>query len=226
VEIRFLGHACFELIEGDTRVLVDPFLTDNPSAAVGADEVDPTHLFLTHGHGDHYGDIEAIAKRTGAQAVAIKEIADELTEAGFENVVDPNLGGTVTFDWGWVKLTPAWHTSTTPKGRANVPAGLLIHIGGKTIYHLGDTALFSDLKLVAGRGDPIDVALMCIGGHYTMDRIDAVTAAEFVGARTVIPCHYNTFPPIETDAEAFKADVEAQTSSKVEILQPGETFSP
>ena len=226
MEIRFLGHACFELIEGDTRVLVDPFLTDNPSAAVGADEVDPTHLFLTHGHGDHYGDIEAIAKRTGAQAVAIKEIADELTEAGFENVVDPNLGGTVTFDWGWVKLTPAWHTSTTPKGRANVPAGLLIHIGGKTIYHLGDTALFSDLKLVAGRGDPIDVALMCIGGHYTMDRIDAVTAAEFVGARTVIPCHYNTFPPIETDAEAFKADVEAQTSSKVEILQPGETFSP
>ena len=226
MEIRFLGHACFELIEGDTRVLVDPFLNDNPSAAVGADEVDPTHLFLTHGHGDHYGDIEAIAKRTGAQAVAIKEIADELTEAGFENVVDPNLGGTVTFDWGWVKLTPAWHTSTTPKGRANVPAGLLIHIGGKTIYHLGDTALFSDLKLVAGRGDPIDVALMCIGGHYTMDRIDAVTAAEFVGARTVIPCHYNTFPPIETDAEAFKADVEAQTSSKVEILQPGETFSP
>jgi len=226
VEIRFLGHACFELIEGDTRVLVDPFLNDNPSAAVGADEVDPTHLFLTHGHGDHYGDIEAIAKRTGAQTVAITEIADELTEAGFENVVDPNLGGTVTFDWGWVKLTPAWHTSTTPKGQVNVPAGLLVKIGGKTVYHLGDTALFSDLKLVAGRGDPIDVALMCIGGHYTMDRIDAVTAAEFVGATTVIPCHYNTFPPIETDAEAFKADVEAQTSSKVEILQPGESFSP
>jgi L-ascorbate metabolism protein UlaG (beta-lactamase superfamily) len=226
VEIRFLGHACFELIEGDTRVLIDPFLNDNPSAAVGADEVDPTHLFLTHGHGDHYGDIEAIAKRTGAQAVAITEIADELTEAGFENVVDPNLGGTVTFDWGWVKLTPAWHTSTTPKGQVNVPAGLLVKIGGKTVYHLGDTALFSDLKLVAGRGDPIDVALMCIGGHYTMDRIDAVTAADFVGATTVIPCHYNTFPPIETDAEAFKADVEAQTSSKVEILQPGESFSP
>jgi L-ascorbate metabolism protein UlaG (beta-lactamase superfamily) len=226
VEIRFLGHACFELIEGDTRVLIDPFLNDNPSAAVGADEVDPTHLFLTHGDFDHYGDIEAIAKRTGAQVVVATEIADELTEAGFENVADPNIGGTVTFDWGWVKLTPAWHTSVTPKGQVNVPAGLLVKLGGKTVYHLGDTALFSDLKLVAGRGDPIDVALMCIGGHYTMDRIDAVTAAEFVGATTVIPCHYNTFPPIETDAEAFKADVEAQTSSKVEILQPGETFSP
>ena len=226
MEIRFLGHSCFELIEGDTRVLVDPFLSDNPSAAVGADEVDPTHIFLTHGDFDHYGDIEEIAERTGAQVVAASEIASELTEAGLENVADPNIGGTVTFEWGWVKLTPAWHTSVTPKGQVNVPAGLLINIGGKTVYHLGDTALFSDLNLVAGRGDPIDVALMCIGGHYTMDRIDAVTAAEFVGATTVIPCHYNTFPPIETDAEAFKADVEAQTSSKVQILQPGESFSP
>jgi L-ascorbate metabolism protein UlaG (beta-lactamase superfamily) len=226
VEIRFLGHSCFELTEGDTRVLIDPFLTGNPKAAVGADDVDPTDLFLTHGHPDHYGDVEAIAKRTNPQVVAIAEIADELTDAGVENVTDPNLGGTVTFDWGWVKLTPAWHTSTTPKGQVNVPAGLLVQIGGKTVYHLGDTALFSDLKLVAGRGDPIDVALMCIGGHYTMDRIDAVTAAEFVGASTVIPCHYDTFPPIETDAEAFKADVEAQTSSKVRILQPGESFSP
>jgi L-ascorbate metabolism protein UlaG (beta-lactamase superfamily) len=226
MEIRFLGHSCFELTEGDIRVLVDPFLTDNPSAAVGADEVEPTHIFLTHGHGDHYGDIEAVAKRTGAQVVAIVEIADELTEAGVENVADPNIGGTVTFDWGWVKLTPAWHTSTTPKGQVNIPTGLLINIGGKTIYHLGDTALFSDLQLVAGRGDPIDVALMCIGGHYTMDRIDAVTAAQLVGAATIIPCHYDTFPLIETDAEAFKVDAEAMTSSKVEILQPGETFSP
>jgi L-ascorbate metabolism protein UlaG (beta-lactamase superfamily) len=225
VDIRFLGHACFELTEGDTRVLVDPFLTGNPKAAVEASELDPTHIFLTHGHGDHYGDVEDIAKRTGAQVVAIVEIANELAEAGVENVADPNLGGTVKFDWGWVKLVPAWHTSTTPKGTVNTPAGLLIHIGGKLVYHLGDTALFSDLKLVAGRGDPVDVALMCIGGHYTMDRIDAVTAAEFVGAANVIPCHYGTFPPIETDAEAFKADVESSTASEVQILQPGETFS-
>jgi L-ascorbate metabolism protein UlaG (beta-lactamase superfamily) len=224
VEIRFLGHSCFELTEGDTRVLVDPFITGNPKAPVEASDLDPTHILLTHGHADHYGDIEDIAKRTGAQVVAIVEIANELSDAGVENVADPNIGGTVKFDWGWVKLTPAWHTSTTPKGTPNTPAGLLINIGGKVVYHLGDTALFSDLKLVAGRGDPIDVALMCIGGHYTMDRIDAVTAAEFLGAGTVIPCHYDTFPPIETDAEAFKADVEAQTSSEVEILQPGESF--
>ncbi|MEA2379195.1 MAG: hypothetical protein QOK00_1968 [Thermoleophilaceae bacterium] len=225
MDIRFLGHACFEITEGDTRVLIDPFVTGNPKSPVEASELDPTHILLTHGHADHFGDVVDIAKRTGAQVVAIVEIAGELGEAGVENVSDPNIGGTVKFDWGWVKLTPAWHTSTTPNGTVNIPAGLLINIGGKLVYHLGDTALFSDLKLVAGRGDPIDVALMCIGGHYTMDRIDAVTAAEFVGATTVIPCHYDTFPPIETDAEAFKADVESQTSSKVQILEPGESFS-
>jgi L-ascorbate metabolism protein UlaG (beta-lactamase superfamily) len=225
MEIRFLGHACFELVEGDTRVLIDPFLTGNPKAAASADELDPTHILLTHGHADHYGDIEDIAKRTGAQVVAIIEIANELGEAGVENVADPNLGGTVKFDWGWVKLVPAWHTSTTPKGQVNTPAGLLIGIGGKLVYHLGDTALFSDLELIARRGDPIDVALVCIGGHYTMDRIDAVTAAEFIGAATVIPCHYDTFPPIETDVQAYKSDVESQTSSKVVVLDPGETFS-
>jgi L-ascorbate metabolism protein UlaG (beta-lactamase superfamily) len=225
VDIRFLGHACFELTEGDTRILIDPFLTGNPKAAVEASEVEPNHILLTHGHADHYGDIEDIAKRTGSQVVTVTEIAGELAEAGVENVFDPNLGGTVTFDWGWVKVVPAWHTSTTPKGHVNTPAGLLIKLGDTVVYHLGDTALFSDLKLVAGRGDPIDVALIPIGGHYTMDRIDAVTAAEFVGATTVIPCHYNTFPLVESDDQAFKSDVESQTSSKVEILQPGETFS-
>jgi L-ascorbate metabolism protein UlaG (beta-lactamase superfamily) len=225
MDIRFLGHACFELVEGDTRVLIDPFLTGNPKAAAGPDEVEPTHLFLTHGHPDHYGDVEDIAKRTSPEVVAIAEIANELGDAGVENLYDPNLGGTVKFDWGWVKLVPAWHTSTTPKGMVNTPAGLLIQLGGKTVYHVGDTALFSDLRLVAGRGDPIDVALVPIGGHYTMDRIDAVTACEFIGAGTVIPCHYDTFPPIETDVQVFKSDVESETSSKVAILEPGETFT-
>jgi L-ascorbate metabolism protein UlaG (beta-lactamase superfamily) len=225
MEIRFLGHACFELTDGAANVLVDPFLTGNPKAAASAGEVEPTHILLTHGHGDHLGDAEQIAKRTGALVVAVPEITNELSEAGVENVADPNVGGTVKFDWGWVKLVPAWHTSTTPKGAVNTPAGLLIGIGGKTVYHLGDTALFSDLQLIARRGNPIDVALMCIGGHYTMDRIDAVTAADFVGAGTVIPCHYDTFPPVETDAEAFKSEVESQTSSKVELLEPGATFS-
>jgi L-ascorbate metabolism protein UlaG (beta-lactamase superfamily) len=224
MDIRFLGHPCFELTEGDTRVLIDPFLTGNPKAPIGPDEINPTHIFLTHGHADHYGDIEGIAKRTGAQVVAIVEIAGELGNAGVENVSDPNMGGTVDFGDVWVRLVPAWHTSTTPRGTANVPAGLVVGMGGKVVYHLGDTCLFSDLKLV-GERDTVDVALIPIGGHYTMDRHDAVKAAALIGASTVIPCHYNTFPPIETDAAAFKADVESQTSSRVEILEPGETFS-
>jgi L-ascorbate metabolism protein UlaG (beta-lactamase superfamily) len=224
VDIRFLGHSCFELTDGDTHVLMDPFLTGNPKAAAAPDELDPSHIFLTHGHPDHYGDIVDIAKRTGAQVVTIAEIAGELGKAGLENVSDPNIGGTVEFDGVWVKLVPAWHTSTTPNGTASVPAGMVVGLGGKVVYHLGDTALFSDLRLV-GERNPVDVALMCIGGHYTMDRHDAVAAAGLVGATTVIPCHYDTFPPVETDSQAFKADVEAQTSSKVELLAPGETFS-
>jgi L-ascorbate metabolism protein UlaG (beta-lactamase superfamily) len=224
VEIRFLGHACFELTEGDTRVLVDPFLTGNPKAAVEAGDVEPTHVFLTHGHADHIGDTVDIAKRTGAQTVAIVELANELGDSGVENVADPNIGGTVEFKGGWVRLVPAWHTAVSPNGTPHTPAGLVINLGGKTVYHLGDTGLFSDLAL-PGKRDQIDVALMCIGGHYTMDRHDAVVAAELVGAGTVIPCHYDTFPPIETDAEAFKSDVESKTSSQVAILQPGETFS-
>jgi L-ascorbate metabolism protein UlaG (beta-lactamase superfamily) len=226
MDVRFLGHACFELSDGDTRVLIDPFLSGNPKAAVSADEVNPTHIFLTHGHQDHYGDIVDIAKRTNAQVVAIVELAGELGDEGVENVSDPNIGGTVTFDDAglWVRLTPAWHTSTTPKGLVNTPAGLVIGLGGRVVYHIGDTGLFSDLQLVKQR-DEIDMALMCIGGHYTMDRHDAVSAAELVGAKQIVPCHYNTFPPIETDAEAFKADVESKIASEVVILEPGDSHS-
>jgi len=225
VQITFLGHACFLLEDGGTSVLIDPFLSGNPKGARSADEVAADVLLLTHGHQDHYGDTVEIAKRTGATVVAITEVAGEIGEEGVENVFDPNLGGTVTFDWGWVKLVPAWHTSTTPKGQVNTPAGLLIKVGDTLVYHVGDTALFSDLQLISRRGDKVDVALVPIGGHYTMDRIDAVTAVEFIDPGTVIPIHYDTFPPIETDAEAFKSDVESQTSAKVVVLAPGETHS-
>jgi L-ascorbate metabolism protein UlaG (beta-lactamase superfamily) len=228
MEITFLGHACFLLEDGGTKVLIDPFLTGNPKAARSADEVDADVILLTHGHQDHYGDVLDIARRTKAPVVAIVELAGEISgELGDDHpVLDPNLGGTVTFDWGWVKLVQAWHTSTTPNGTVNTPAGLVVNLGGKTVYHLGDTALFSDLQLIGHRSGPIDVALMCIGGHYTMDRHDAVTAADLIGARQVIPCHYDTFPPIETDAAAFKADVERATSSEVIVLEPGGTHTP
>jgi L-ascorbate metabolism protein UlaG (beta-lactamase superfamily) len=151
------------------------------------------------------------------------EIARELGEVGLENIRDPNLGGTVAFDWGSIKMVPAWHTSTTPTWTVNTPAGVIVTIGDRTVYHLGDTALFGDMELI-GRRHAIDVALMCIGGHYTMDRHDAVEAARRIGALQVIPCHYNTFPLIATDAQAFQADVAAAGAGEV-VLEPGERHS-
>jgi L-ascorbate metabolism protein UlaG (beta-lactamase superfamily) len=234
MEIKFHGQSCFELSDGDVTLLIDPFLKpNNPVAVATADEVQPTHIALSHGHADHMADAVPVAKRTGAHCIAMVELANWLEGQGLDNVSDPNFGGTVSFDGGSVKLVPAWHTNTIP-GSEEAPysaelgivmgpaAGLIVKLGGKTIYHAGDTCLFGDMKLIAER-DPVDIALLPIGGHYTMDRHDAVAAAQLVGAGTVIPMHYDTFPPIETDAEAFKADVEAQTSSQVVVLKPGET---
>jgi L-ascorbate metabolism protein UlaG (beta-lactamase superfamily) len=236
MEIKFHGQSCFELSEGGTTVLVDPFLKpNNPVAVASAEEVEPTHIALSHGHADHVADAVAVARRTGAHCVAIVELAKWLEGQGVENVSDPNFGGTVEFDWGYISLVPAWHTNTIPgseespfsaeHGIAIGPAaGLVIKIGETTVYHAGDTCLFGDMKLIAQRSD-VDVALLPIGGHYTMDRRDAVVAAEFVGAATVIPMHYDTFPAIEADAEAFKSEVESKTSSSVVVLKPGESHS-
>jgi len=225
VDVRFLGQSCFELTAGGATVLTDPFLTGNPLAAASADEVNPDVILLTHGHGDHLGDTVDIAKRTGATVVAIVELAAEISGSGVENVKDPNFGGTVAFDWGWVKLVPAWHTGVSPSGTAHMPAGLLIHYGGHLIYHLGDTALFGDMKLIAGRGDRVELALVPIGGHYTMDRYDAVTAVELVNPFQTIPIHYGTFPIVETDAQAFKQDVQNAGFSEVLVLEPGDTHT-
>src|SRR3954449_11959970 len=133
VDVRFLGQSCFELTAGGTTVVTDPFLTGNPLAAASADEVNRDVILLTHGHADHLGDTVEIAKRTGATVVAIVELAAEISGEGIENVLDPNYGGTVTFDWGWVKLVPAWHTAVSPKGTAHAPAGLLVHYDGHLI---------------------------------------------------------------------------------------------
>ncbi len=229
MDIRFIGHATVELTDGSANILIDPFLApNNPIATVTAEEVEPTHILVTHGHADHTADLIPVAERTGAHILAIVEISRWHGARGFEDLTEINIGGTARFDWGWVKMVQAFHTNTI-EGEDGImvgpPTGLVINVGGKTVYHLGDTGLFGDLKLIA-ESTPVDVALIPIGGHYTMDRHDAVTAAKLIGAETVIPIHYDTFPPVETDAQAYKADVEAQTSSKVVVLQPGETFTP
>jgi len=233
MDIRYHGHSCFELIEGETTLLIDPFLKpNNPLADATADEVDATHIALTHGHADHVADAVAVAKRNESQCVAMVELANWLEERGVENVSDPNLGGTVRFDWGSIKLVPAWHTNTVPGSDERpfsaelgtpmgVPAGLIIEIGGLTIYDAGDTCLFGDMELI-GKRHGVDVALLPIGGHYTMDREDAAYAAELIGAKRVIPIHYDTFPPIETDVQAFSDDLAAKGIEAI-VLKPGET---
>jgi L-ascorbate metabolism protein UlaG (beta-lactamase superfamily) len=222
MNIRYLGHSAFALRHQDTTVLVDPWLTGNPKAPVSADELEADAIVVTHGHGDHVGDAVSISKRTAAPIVAIVELAGELAGAG-ATTLGPNIGGSARFDWGSVRLTPAWHTSTTDAGLVSTPAGAVVRIGDLTVYHLGDTGLFSDLALPRRR-EHINVALVPIGGFYTMDRFDAVIATELVGADVVIPCHYGTFPPIDTDADAFKADVEAAGYASVEVLEPGASY--
>ena len=233
MEIRFHGHSCFELSEGDTRILVDPFLKpNNPSAIASADEVDPTHIAISHGHADHMADAIAVAERTGAHCVAIVELANWLEAHGAKQVSDPNLGGTVRFEWGWIKLVPAWHTSTLP-GSEEQPysaehgislgtaAGLLINIGGVTVYHCGDTCLFGDMKLIAER-NPADIALIPIGGHYTMDPREAALALELLGVKRCVPCHWGTFPPLAGRPQELQ---ELAPDVKVEMIEPGDSVT-
>jgi L-ascorbate metabolism protein UlaG (beta-lactamase superfamily) len=233
MEIRYHGHSCFELRDGETTLLVDPFLApNNPKAEATAADVEPTHIALTHGHADHIADVVEVARRSGAEVVAMVELANWLEEHGVEHVHDPNLGGTVEFDWGSIKLVQAWHTNTTP-GSEERPfsatsgtamgsaAGLIIRMGGLTVYDAGDTCLFSDMELI-GKRHGVDLALLPIGGHYTMDREDAAYAAGIIGASRVMPIHFGTFPAIETDVEAFHSDLSAKGVEGL-ILEPGET---
>lgn len=225
MEIVWYGHACFLLKEGDSRVLVDPFLDDNPSAPTKAADVEATQILLTHGHFDHVGDAIEISKRTGAGVTGVFELISYCEEKGAtsDRNIAANVGGTVQFDGAWAKLVPAIHSSQVDDGPCTIAHGYVVSLGGKTVYHMGDTALTYDFKLVADR-TPIDIALVPIGGHFTMDRMDAATAVELIRPRVVIPMHYDTFPPIEADPYAFKADIEGKGFAKVVILKPGESY--
>ncbi len=227
VELTFIGHSAFMLSDGDTTVLIDPWFTGNPVNSIAADSVEADAILITHAHGDHVGDTVEIARRTGATICTINELAGYLSSKGLENVVGGNHGGTLPFPGGTVKLTPAWHSSTYSDESGTVapgvPAGMIVRYGGKTMYFAGDTCLFGDMQLIGEEG--LDLAVIPIGDKFTMGPKDGVRAAKFLNARQVVPCHYNTFPPIAQDADAFKTDVEAATSSSVSILAPGETIT-
>ena len=227
IHLTFLGHSAFSIKYGEWHLLIDPFITGNPASAFASmsrPALDPTHIILTHGHGDHLGDTIAIAERTGAEIITTFECANYIKGKGLENVADLGIGGGRNFPFGRVKFTIAHHSSSAPDGTyMGNPAGVLLFIGGKTIYHAGDTALTYEMKLL-GEMNQVDVALLPIGDNYTMDARDAVKAVEFINPSVAIPMHYNTFPIVEADPEVFRAGVEAQGKQGV-ILNPGETFS-
>lgn len=211
----YYGHACFQLDDGNYKLLFDPFLTGNPLATIKASEVKPDYVLITHAHGDHLGDADVIVKN-GAVGIGIPEI----TDFGGEQVktINMNLGGTLNLPFGFVRMVPALHSAGIAGG---VPCGYVVGIGGKVIYYAGDTALFSDMKLI-GQRDKIDYAILPIGGHYTMDPEDAAKAVEMLDASNVIPVHYNTWDIIKQDPEKFKSLVKTAT---VLIVNPGESLN-
>lgn len=212
---NYYGHACFQIDDGTTKILFDPFLTGNPLASIKPDDVKADYILVTHAHGDHIGDAYDIAVNTGATVVGIPEIMD----FGGENIksIGMNLGGTVKLPFGFVRMVPALHSSGVKGG---VACGYVVGVGGKVVYFAGDTALFEDMKLIGAR-DKIDYAILPIGGHYTMDPVDAAKAVEFLGAANAIPLHYNTWDIIKQNPEDF---VKAVKGAKVHVVKPGESI--
>lgn len=223
--VRFLGHSACEVTDGSTRILIDPFLTGSPLAAAKPEELQPTAILLSHAHNDHMGDALSIAKRTRATVVAIYEIAAWFGKHAVESH-GMSIGGAHQFPWGWVKLTPAWHGSTYADENGDfitlgTPAGLLLRLGGKLLYHAGDTGLFGDMALVGRHG--VDLALLPIGDNFTMGPDDALEAVRLIRPNHVVPIHYDTFPVIRQDAGAWVRQVTAETGVKATVLEPGQT---
>jgi len=223
IRVTWLSHACC-LIETDrVKLLIDPFITGNPLAQVSTDSVAADVILVSHGHGDHLGDTVDIARRTGAMVVSNFEIHNWLAGQGIENVHPLHIGGGFDFPWGRVKLTIAHHGSSLPDGSyGGTPCGFLLELDGKKIYHACDTGLFYDMKLIGEAG--IDLAILPIGDNFTMGPDDALRAVKLIEPAHVIPVHYNTFDIIRQDPRAWAGQVEAQTSAKAVVLNPGESF--
>ncbi|RSK47777.1 metal-dependent hydrolase [Hymenobacter rigui] len=222
--LTYYGHACFLLEAGGSKVLFDPFIRPNPLAKdVDVDAIAADYILITHGHGDHVADAEEIGKRTGAQVVAIAEIAHWFEQKGLKTV-GMNLGGTLQLPFGSVTMVAAAHSSSLPDGSyGGVAAGYIVKAEGKTFYFAGDTALTYDMKLI-GERYTLDLAILPIGDHYTMGIDDALVAADWTGASKVIGMHFDTFPPIAINHDEARAKATAAGKELV-LLSVGETTS-
>lgn len=219
----WIGHASLFLETGGYKLLVDPYLKNNPSAKVDPDKVEVDYILVTHGHGDHVGDTIEIAQRTGATVISNAEICGWLGKKGVK-VHGQHIGGGFNHPFGYLKLTLALHGSVLPDGSyGGNPAGfLLTTTDGEKIYMAGDTGLFGDMRLIGEEG--VALAVLPIGDNYTMGPADALRAVKLLTPQHVIPVHYNTWGLIAQDANAWATQVEAETEAKVHVLKPGDTW--
>lgn len=224
VRFQWHSHSVWSIEAGGKTILVDPFLTGNPTADVSADQLQADFILLTHAHGDHLGDTVAIAKRTGAPVVTNFEISEWLGKQGVENAIGLNPGGHVSLPFGRVMYTFAIHSSSFPDGTyGGVAGGFIMELDGLKVYNSGDTALFSDMALFGERYKP-DVAILPIGDFFTMGPEDSVEALKLLKAKIAIPQHYNTFPPIQQDPNKW-AEMVRKIGADPVVLQPGGEYT-
>lgn len=224
--VTWFGHASFALEIDGYKILIDPFLSDNPSASITADNVEADFIIVSHGHGDHVGDTVAIAKRTGATVISNFEITNWLIQQGIDesNGHPQHIGGGFTYPFGYLKFTIAHHGSGLPDGSdGGNPAGLLFTTPqGKKIYFACDTGLFYDMKLIGEEG--IDLAVLPIGDNFTMGPEDALRAVKLIEPKTVIPVHYDTWELIAQDPAIWAERVESETNTTCVVLSPGDRY--
>lgn len=222
LKATYLSHSAFLFDDGKYKVIIDPFVSGNPNAPLGIEEIEADFIVLTHAHGDHLGDAIEIAKKRDATIIAVNELANYVADKGAK-AHNMHIGGGYDFPFGRLKFTIAHHGSASPEGKyMGEAAGVLIKMGGATVYHAGDTGLFYDMKLI---GDMNNVDLFCvpIGDNFTMGIDDAVKAVEFVDPALCVPIHYNTFPVIQTDPEKFKKII-LSNEKKCKVMDYGETI--
>lgn len=217
--LKYFGHSCFLLAAGNTSILFDPFLTGNTWNVAKPDDISCNYILVSHLHGDHSQDAIPIAQRTGATVISTAEIANMCSEKSIKNHA-MHLGGKHAFDFGYVRIAPAFHGSGIAGGHA---CGFIVNFFETVVYFAGDTALFGDMALL-GRLEKIDYALLPIGDNYTMGPDDALEATSLLKPRAVIPMHYNTWPIIEQDPEKFKQHVEQKLGIPVHVIKPGSTL--
>ena len=222
--LTWLSHGGWMIETEEHRILLDPFLTDNPAAKIPVQQLPKVdHILISHGHFDHVADAATIAKQHDATIVAIYEIADWFTKTqNVESTVGMNIGGQIELPFGSVKMTPAFHSSQLPDGSyGGEPAGFLVTIQGTRIYFACDTALFSDMKIYA---ENVDVAVLPIGDVFTMGIDDSVAATKLINAKKVLPAHYDTWPPIAQNANEWAARIQTETTAEPVVLAVGESI--